>query len=64
MASDTRVIPITCTSLNTGILPVLLFACISVSSASSTGCVPVTVSNICSWIGELNIIMLQCCAQY
>ena len=45
MASDTRVIHITCTSLNTCILPVLLFACISVSSAGSTGCVPVTVSN-------------------
>ena len=31
---------ITCTSLNTCILPVLLFACISVSYAGSTGCVP------------------------
>ena len=45
MAYDARVIGITCTSLNTCILPVLLFACISVSSAGSTGCVPVTVSN-------------------
>ena len=45
MASDARVICIICTSLNTCSLPVLLFACISVSSAGSTGCVPVTVNN-------------------
>ena len=45
MASDARVIGITCASLNTCIFSVLLFACISVSSAGSTGCVPVTVSN-------------------
>ena len=59
MASDASVICITCTSLNTCIFSVLLFACISVSSAGSTGCVPVTVSNHMLLDKRVKSIILQ-----